>query len=188
PVVMSDLDSWTTGHGLGVELFRLGERVCLGHGGSMPGYVAALGVHRRSRTGVVAFANAYGLRDSSIGWVATEAFRAVLDGEPVAPPAPWRPATAPADPAAAELCGRWWWMGREYEVGWDADRSELVFTLLRPAGAVPWRFTREGADRWRGRSGQQDGEILTVLRDGTGAVDALDIATFVFTRDPDREP
>ena len=41
PVVISDLDSWTGGHGLGLELYRDGDRVYVGHGGSMPGYVAA---------------------------------------------------------------------------------------------------------------------------------------------------
>ncbi|MEV4418153.1 serine hydrolase domain-containing protein, partial [Catellatospora sp. NPDC049609] len=61
PVVMSDLDAWTTGHGLGLELTRAGERVYAGHGGSMPGYLAHLWAHRPSRTGVVAFANAYTL-------------------------------------------------------------------------------------------------------------------------------
>src|SRR5690606_37235379 len=52
PVVMSDLEAWTYGYGLGLELFRVGERVFAGHGGSMPGYLAHLTVHRPSRTGV----------------------------------------------------------------------------------------------------------------------------------------
>lgn len=186
PVVMSDLDSWTAGHGLGLELFRFGERVFVGHGGSMPGYVAALGVHRPSRTGVVAFANAYGLRNGSIGAVATEAMLAVLEQDPAAPPGPWRPAAASPPAFVAELCGRWWWMGREYEAAWDGDAEELVLTLLRPAGGLPWRFSQEGPDRWRGRTGSNDGEILAVRRDAAGRPDALDIATFVFSRDPDR--
>ncbi|HEX7745687.1 MAG TPA: serine hydrolase domain-containing protein [Micromonosporaceae bacterium] len=188
PVVMSDPDSWTAGYGLGLELFRRGERVCVGHGGSMPGYVAALLVHRPSGTGVVAYANAYGLREGHLQSVAANVLAAVVDAEPEASPRPWRPATAPPPDDVAELCGRWWWMGREYESAWDAARQELVFTLLRPAVGVPWRFAREAPDRWRGRSGSNDGEMLTVRRDAAGAVDALDIATFVFTRDPDRVP
>src|SRR4051794_16761782 len=59
PVVLSDLESWTGGYGLGLQLFRVGERVFVGHGGSMPGYVAHLAVHRRSRLGVIVFANSY---------------------------------------------------------------------------------------------------------------------------------
>ena len=70
PVVISDLESWTGGYGLGLQLYRVGERVFVGHGGSMPGYVAQLAVHRRSRLGVIAFANSYGLTGTSIREVA----------------------------------------------------------------------------------------------------------------------
>ncbi|MCW3840865.1 beta-lactamase family protein [Micromonospora yasonensis] len=183
PVVISDLDSWTGGHGLGVELYRVGERVYVGHGGSMPGYVAGLAVHRPSRTGVVDFANSYGLsRGHHIVGLAREVLTRVLDAEPPAP-TPWRPA-GPPPAELAELTGRWWWMGQEYEFRPDASGDLLAGTAGRPA----LRFTPEGPDRWRGRSGSQDGEILTVIRDGSGRPVALDIATFVFTRTPDQEP
>lgn len=185
PVVISDLESWRSGHGLGVELARSGDRIYVGHGGSMPGYVATLSAHRPSRTAVVGYANSYGLRVGHLGTLGIRLLDTVLDGEPATPAQPWRPAgTAPAD--VAELSGRWWWMGREYELTWDGDADELVVTMLRPAGAVPWRFGREGTDRWRGRSGMNDTELLVVRRDAAGRADALDIATFVFTRDPDR--
>ena len=179
PVVISDLDSWTTGHGLGPELYRVGERVFVGHGGSMPGYVAQLVVHRPSRTGVVAFANAYGLRGTTIRQVGLDALNAVLDAEPVIAQ-PWRPPVAPQG-AQAQLCGRWWWMGREYEV--TAEGEDLVMTCLTAPGPA-WRFTAEAPDRWRGRSGMNDGELLQVRRDADGAVAVLDIATFLFSRDP----
>ncbi len=39
----------------------------------------------------------------------------MLDAEPALPP-PWRPAGAADAGEAAELTGRWWWMGREYEI------------------------------------------------------------------------
>ena len=180
PVVMSDLDAWTSGHGLGPELYRVGERIFVGHGGSMPGYVAQLVVHRRSRTAVVAFANAYGLRTTTIRQVALDALNVVLDAEPVAPE-PWRPAPAP-DAEALELCGRWWWMGREYEV---TAHGPDVIVSCPTAPSTPWWFVREAPDRWRGRTGMNDGEILAVRRDTDGTVTALDIATFVFRRDPD---
>lgn len=178
PVVIAD-DAWTAGHGLGPQLYRVGERVFVGHGGSMPGYVSQLLVHRPSRIGVIAFANAYGLRGTHLQKVSLEALTAVLDAEPETVE-PWRPPTAP-EGEAAELCGRWWWMGREYEVA--ADGADVVMTCLTVHG-TPWRFVREGPDRWRGRSGMNDGEIMAVLRDPAGAVHRLDIATFVFGRDP----
>jgi CubicO group peptidase (beta-lactamase class C family) len=179
PVSISDLESWTGGHGLGPQLYRVGERVYVGHGGSMPGYVAHFAVHRRSRTGVIAFANAYGLTGTSIREVGLAALTAVLDAEPPAPE-PWRPAPTPAG-EAAELCGRWWWMGREYEM--YADGAEVVMSAIGTP-SEPWRFSREGPDRWRGRTGENTGEVLAVLRDGDGDVRELDIATFVFSRDP----
>ncbi|SCG67306.1 serine hydrolase domain-containing protein [Micromonospora halophytica] len=183
PVVISDLDSWTGGHGLGLELYREGERVYVGHGGSMPGYVAALAVHRPTRTAVVGFANAYGMRSGHIGGLARQLLTLVLDAEP-APVTPWRPAVAPPPAELAELTGRWWWMGIEFEVRVDTA-GEL---WAGPPGEPTLRFTPEGPDRWRGRSGGQDGEILAVLRDRAGRAVALDIATFVLTRTPDQQP
>ncbi|MEV0731466.1 serine hydrolase domain-containing protein [Polymorphospora sp. NPDC050346] len=183
PVVISDLDSWTSGHGLGVELYRTGDRVYVGHGGSMPGYLAALAVHRPSRTAVVGYANAYGLRTGSLGGLAQDLLTMVLDTEPE-PPRPWRANTAPPPAEAAELTGRWWWMGREVQAAWRD--GELVLSRIEQPAATAWRFTPEDTDRWRGRSGSNDGEILAVRRDADGTPRALDIATFVFTRDPDR--
>ncbi|GAA0804351.1 serine hydrolase domain-containing protein [Spirilliplanes yamanashiensis] len=182
PVVITDPESWTAGHGLGPELYRSGERVFVGHGGSMPGYVAQVAVHRPTRTGVVAFANSYGLHGRTLRDTVLEALTAVLDGEPTTA-APWRPASRLPDGEAAELCGRWWWMGREYEVVIDGD--DIVFDCLTVPGTAPWRFSREERNRWRGRSGFNLGEILDVRRDGTGTPVELDIATFRFRRDPE---
>ncbi|MFY1693656.1 serine hydrolase domain-containing protein [Plantactinospora sp. WMMB782] len=185
PVAMADLDSWTAGYGLGVELHRAGDRVYAGHGGSMPGYVATASVHRPSGIGVVGFANSYGLRTGSLPMLGRQVLGLVLDAEP-APVRPWRPAAGPPAGDIAGLTGRWWWMGREFEVAWDPGAEELVVTP-QPPGAVPrWRFRRDVEGRWRGRSGMNAGEVLTVRRDPTGAATALDIATFVFTRHPDR--
>ncbi|HEX5540447.1 MAG TPA: serine hydrolase domain-containing protein [Micromonospora sp.] len=185
PVIISDVDSWTSGHGLGLELTRAGDRIYVGHGGSMPGYVATMLVHRPSRTAVVGYANAYSFREGSIGEFGKRLLTMVLDLEP-APAQAWRAAAAPPPVEVAELCGRWWWMGREYEAAWDAAAGELLLTRVRPAGAPPWRFREEGPDRWRGRSGMNHGELLRVRRDPAGVATALDIATFIFTRDPDR--
>jgi hypothetical protein len=179
PVAITDLESWTAGHGLGPQLFRVGERVFAGHGGSMPGYVSFLAVHRRSRTGVIVFANAYTMR-GGIGPLGLEVLTAVLDAEPALPP-PWVPAGDPT-PAQAELSGRWWWMGREHEI--RAEGAELVMTTLGRPGMPAWRFVLESPDRWRGVAGQNTSELLQVHRAVDGAVTALDVATFVFKRDP----
>jgi hypothetical protein len=138
-------------------------------------------VHRPSRTGVVAFANAYTLYGPGLGEVGRDLLTTVLDREP-ARPVPWRPGAMP--PSDAEpLTGRWWWMGQEFEAAWDAGTRELVVAPVTLAGAA-WRFVPDGPDRWRCRSGMNDGEVMRIRRGRTGAVSALDIATFVFTRDP----
>jgi hypothetical protein len=68
-------------------------------------------------------------------------------------------------------------MGREFTVVADGDRVEMT-------GTEPWSFVREGPDRWRGLTGENAGEVLRVLRAADGSVTGLDIATFVFGRDP----
>ncbi|MEV6813372.1 serine hydrolase domain-containing protein [Micromonospora sp. NPDC051296] len=184
PVVIGDLDSWRGGYGLGIQLTREGDRVYAGHGGSMPGYVAALAVHRRSRTGIVGFANSYGFRTGGIGPLGHQILTRVLDTEP-APARPWQPADAPPPADLAALTGRWWWMGFPLDVTWDPATGELVGSLR---GDRTSRYAPEGPDRWRGRSGPEDGEVLAVRRDETGHPVALDVATFVFTRTPDQAP
>lgn len=179
PVVMSDLDAWTTGHGLGLELVRSGERVYAGHGGSMPGYLAHLWVHRPSRTGVVTFANAYTLHGRRMADLSRDLLTDVLDAEP-ARPAPWQ---APVAGEPHELDGAWWWMGREFAARFDAAAGELVLTPVT-VPATPWRFTTEGADVWRCHTGSNDGEVLRVRRDADRTPVELDIATFVHTRQP----
>jgi CubicO group peptidase (beta-lactamase class C family) len=184
PAVIADPEAWTRGHGLGVQLWRRGERVYAGHTGSMPGYLAVLMTHRPSRTGVVAFANAYNLRELSIAELGLTLLTAVLDSEPAPTPTPWR-AGPPPPPEVAPLCGRWWWMGLEMEASWDAEATSLVLSSVGSQDTDSWLFTRESSDRWRCHTGFNDGETMTVQRDAAGTPVALDIATFVFRRDPD---
>ncbi|MDP9792200.1 CubicO group peptidase (beta-lactamase class C family) [Catenuloplanes nepalensis] len=185
PVAISDLESWTHGHGLGVELFRVGERVFTGHGGSMPGYAAQLTVHRPTRTGVVAFTNAHTMPTlGGLRTVTTDALTAVLDLEPPLP-RPWRATGTPPPDDALPLCGRWWWMGREYEITWHADAAELRMTCVTLPDRTAWHFRQEAPARWRGRTGSNAGEVLTPLLDDAGTVTSLNIATAVFTRAPD---
>jgi hypothetical protein len=145
----------------------------------MPGYLAHLWVHRPSRTGAIAFANAYTLHGRRMADLNRQLLTEVLDAEP-ARPAPWQPAAA-AQPH--ELDGAWWWMGREFAARYDADADELVVTPVT-VPATPWRFTTEGADVWRCHSGLNDGEVMRVRRDTDRRAVALDIATFVHTRQP----
>jgi CubicO group peptidase (beta-lactamase class C family) len=179
PVVISDLETWSSGHGLGLELYRSGERVYVGHGGSMPGYLAHLAVHRPSRTGSVVFAGAYTLAGRRIDDLNRRILTTVLDAEPV-PVKAWSP---PMNVAAEhELAGTWWWMGRSLEMHFDPVGSLLVG---RPY-LVPnnWIFKNEATDLWRCTSGANDGEVMRVRRDASGRPSEMDIATCVYTRLP----
>jgi hypothetical protein len=74
-------------------------------------------------------------------------------------------------------------MGLEFECRWDAVRSELVVRHTAP-GAEESRFAQAGPDRWVGLTGRNASEPLFVRRTGEGHVWALDISTYVLTRDP----
>ncbi len=54
---MVDQAEWSLGWGLGVVLYRRGERVYVGHGGAMPGFLAAVCIHRPERTGAAVLCN-----------------------------------------------------------------------------------------------------------------------------------
>jgi CubicO group peptidase (beta-lactamase class C family) len=181
PAVIAD-PQWTFGYGLGLCLWRRGDRVFCGHTGSMPGYLAVLCIHRPTRTAAVGFANTYSLAEN-IGSLGLSIVEAVLDNEPPSPPPPWRPAAA-APEAVSALCGRWWWMGRELELAWDGGAGQLIVRAPRGDERDESRFTLIGEDRWLGISGDDAGEILTVIRDSADAVVALDLSTYVLTRDP----
>jgi CubicO group peptidase (beta-lactamase class C family) len=179
PVVISDLDAWRTGHGLGIELYRRGERIYAGHGGSMPGYLAHLLVHRPSRTGVVLFASAYSLAGTRIAELSQRVLTLILDAEP-APVRAWTPPTG--GQTEHELAGVWWWMGRSVVMSFDPVSRCLV---AEPQGVpTKWVFKSDGTDVWRCTSGSNDGEVMRVRRDAEGTPSELDIATFVHTRRP----
>lgn len=182
PVAMIDLESWTAGHGLGVQLWRAGDRVYAGHTGSMPGYLAVMMTHRPSRTGIVAFANTYNLRTTSIAGLGKALLTTVLDGEPE-PVTAWVPASTAPPPHIAPLTGTWWFMGSAHDVCWDHAHRELRVTEVSDPADV-WRFTETEPDIWRCHSGSNNGETMRVRRAAGGAPDLLDIATFEFTRDP----
>ncbi len=177
PHVMWDVDAWTLGWGLGLMLLRDGDRVLVGHEGAMPGFLAALWVRRQDAVGAAALVNA--TSGAQPGTLAAGLVGTVLTAEP-AEPEPWRPGPD-VDPAAAELLGRWWSEGSEFVFGWYGGHLEA-----RVVGAPPTRppavFAPEGSDLWRTVSGREAGELLRVVRDGSGAVARMHWATYGFTR------
>jgi CubicO group peptidase (beta-lactamase class C family) len=176
---MVDEKAWSVGWGLGLELYRRGDRVFVGHGGAMPGFLAAVVVLRDECLGAAVLTN------SGAGGgpeaLALDLAEAGLDGLP-SRPSEWRPAASP--PVEIEpLLGRWWTEGVEVVLSWRNDglEAELV------GGAVGRRVSElapEGVDRWRVTRGRERGEVLRVVRGESGAVTKLYFATYPLTREP----
>jgi CubicO group peptidase (beta-lactamase class C family) len=172
--------SWTLGWGLGLELWRRGERIFSGHTGGFPGFVSMLAYSRRERLGSVILTNSGNwakLAETGLGLV-----QAAL--EELAPvPEEWVPEEPPPEEIAPVL-GRWWSEGYETIFSWRGGKLEARLALAPPE-REPSVFEREGDDRFRTTSGRERGEVLRIERDGDGAVARLYWATYPFTRDPE---
>jgi CubicO group peptidase (beta-lactamase class C family) len=178
PVAIRDPRGWTSGYGLGLQLFRRGERVYAGHGGSMPGYVAGLAVARGEAVAAATMANAWQGVDATL--LAIELAAQVLEGDPQV--TPWRPAKTPA--ALRELLGSWWYRGVELVLYVRGGRL-LLRTARDVTGEQAAAFVPAGPDRYRGVDGGDRGELLRVRRDGAGTPVVLDLATWLLTRQLD---
>ncbi|WP_404958800.1 serine hydrolase domain-containing protein [Streptomyces sp. 147326] len=166
------------GYGLGVQLTAVGERRLAGHSGSLPGFVAGLWLSEADDVAAVVLANCTsGLPAAT---VAAELVGIVADAEPRFP-RPWRPFLE-SDRVPLELCGPWYWGTSAQAVRLTADG----LLELGPVGAAgrTARF-RPGPDgTWTGLSGYYAGETLRAVRREDGSVSHLDLASFVFTREP----
>ncbi len=176
--VMADR-GWTRGHGLGLQLFRAGERIYAGHGGAMPGFRAGLAVARAERAGAAVLTN------TSAGAEPEElAVHLVAKSLELDPPGPalWQPQEE-APEGLRPLLGRWWSEGHEF-VFFCRD-GRLHARLDPPAASAETSvFEAAGDDRFRTVAGRENGEWLRVARDESGAVTKLYWATYAFTRDP----
>ena len=176
---MVDQAEWSLGWGLGVVLYRRGERVYVGHGGAMPGFLAAVCIHRPERTGAAVLCNTgAGARPEELALDLAEAVLSGIERRPRA----WRPDDgAPAD--VEPLLGRWWSEGNELVLTWRDERLRLELVDGPSGRSVSW-LTREGDDRWRIVEGRELGELLRVARDDDGGPVKLYVATYPLTRAP----
>ncbi|WP_336671144.1 serine hydrolase domain-containing protein [Tsukamurella sp. USMM236] len=174
PVAIHDAPDqpWVGAHGLGVEVFNHDGDRRIGHGGSMPGFLAGLAV-RPNGLGVTVLANATtGLERR----LAADLLEIATDG--------WLPEIAPwqADQSqreVIELAGLWYWGTTPVLFRAWAQGCELV-----PVGVGRGaRFRATGPGEWLGLDGYYAGELLRVLSGGAGQP-VLDCGTFRFTRTP----
>lgn len=170
--------AWATAYGLGVQLWNAGGRRYVGHGGSMPGFIAGVRVDVESGDGVIAMTNS----TTGFGDLPTRLLDVLAEEEPPLP-VEWTP-TAVA-PEVMELVGPWYWGPAPLVVRADPTGPAGSFTLAgleRAARASRFRPNADGT--WTGLDAYYAGENLRVVRDAAGAVSHLDLATFRLTRTP----
>jgi CubicO group peptidase (beta-lactamase class C family) len=176
---MADLEEWKLGWGLGLMLLREGDRIFVGHGGAMPGFLAGLAVSPKERSGAVVLVNSgAGVKiDRLLRKLAVKA----ADAYPPEPE-PWR--AAESVPSELEpLLGRWWSEGTEVVIRVRNGSLQLRDATAEPS-LPPSVFEPAGDDRYRGVSGPEEGELLEVVRDESGQVIKLYWATYPLTRVP----
>jgi CubicO group peptidase (beta-lactamase class C family) len=179
PEIMADLQRWTLAWGLGLQLFRRGERVLAGHGGAMPGFLAGIAVRRAERVGAIVLANT--TAGAAPSELAAELVCEVLDADPPMPQ-PWQPGP-PVPDELAPLVGRWWSEGSPF--AFSVRNGALEARLeSAPATTPPAVFERVSAGVYRTVSGREQGEALRIERDALGAVHRLFWASYPFTREP----
>ncbi|WP_235503242.1 serine hydrolase domain-containing protein [Aeromicrobium sp. Root495] len=173
PVAVNDVPriGWTGAHALGWQTWNVGGRRYAGHGGSMPGFLAALRVDVETGDGAVVLANA----TSGLGDVASPLLRRLTEVEPVRPEV-WT--AAPVPEGDLDLVGDWFWGPYRHTLKLEPGGG---LRLGEPGEGRGARFERT-ADGWVGLEGYHSGEPLVVRRDGDTVW--LELASFVFTRTP----
>jgi CubicO group peptidase (beta-lactamase class C family) len=151
---ISDHVRWTQGYGLGLALTRDGERIVVGHGGAMPGFIAFLGVSPADRIGAAVLTNSSTARTSHLG---LKLIATTCERWPV-PPEPWK-VEAPPPAEVERLLGIWYMEGDQVTFRWREGTLEAQFADA-PDWSPPATFERGEDGRWRVVSGWEQGEWL----------------------------
>jgi CubicO group peptidase (beta-lactamase class C family) len=179
---MADRDTWSLGWGLGLMLFRSGDRILAGHNGGMPGHVTYFSYSRKERAGSALFL-ATSAPSPEVSGLGLELTVRAADAFPAEPEEPWRPATEPPPAELDGVLGRWWSEGYQYVFSFRDGRLRGEHTA-----APDWNrravFEREAPDLYRAVEGHECGEALRVVRDAQGRVVKLYWATYPFLRQP----
>ena len=176
---MVDHAKWTLAWGTGLELYRRGDHVFAGHGGATPGHLAGLVVNRDSGIGAAVLTNTGA--GASPEKLALDLAVAAIEALPPAVDA-WVPGEEPPE-EVVPILGRWWTEGHELVFSWRAGRLEAKLVGGAPGRETSY-FAREGDDLYRCAEGRERGELLKIVRDGSGDVEKLSFATYPLRRAP----
>jgi CubicO group peptidase (beta-lactamase class C family) len=175
---ISDHERWQSGYGLGLGLYRDGERILAGHGGSMPGFIATLAFSAKEKIVVTALTNE---SEADLGDLGVALLGTTVEEWPVAPET-WRIGEPPPDDVVP-LLGIWFMEAARLVLRWREGKLEARFD-----GVSDWQppsvFARETDDRWRTVSGLEHGEALRIVRGDDGSVEQLVWAGYPVTREP----
>ncbi|CCH90620.1 Penicillin-binding protein, beta-lactamase class C [Modestobacter italicus] len=156
-------------YGLGLQVVRVDGAVLVGHGGSMPGFLAGVFVDRAEQAGGVSLANTTsGLEPLVPGLLAD-----LRAAEPRVVEA-WAPSPPPV---ALDLLGTWFWGPTPHVLRAQAGGLLHLGPLPGRSGRAS-RFAAREDGTFVGLDGYYAGETLRI------APDHLELATFVFTRTP----
>ncbi|WP_327728804.1 beta-lactamase family protein [Streptomyces sp. NBC_00487] len=165
-------------YGLGMQLQHRDGRFLVGHGGSVPGFLAQLLISVEDDVAAVVLTNC--TSGPVVSEVAADLVRIVAEAEPRIPE-PWRPLPE-VDRSVLELAGPWYWGTYSFVLRLVADGGlslDPLSATLRGA-----RFRGNGDGSWTGLNGYFAGELLRAVRRPDGTVSHLDLGSFVFTRQP----
>jgi CubicO group peptidase (beta-lactamase class C family) len=179
--IMADTTSWLLAWGLGLILYRRGDRIFYGHDGAMPGHLASLVCSRDEDVQACVLTNS----STGAGHVMELALKLAETAIEQSPREPevWRGHEQPP-PEIEELLGTWWEEGEEMVFLWRDGHLEARIPGAPPR-VKPSVFEPEGPDLYRVVTGRERGERLEVVRDGSGAIVKVYWATYPLTRRPE---
>jgi hypothetical protein len=162
-----------------MRIQQQGDRTLVGHGGSVPGFLASLQISVEDGLAAVTLANC--TSGPLVTTIAGDLVRIVAEAEPRIPE-PWKPLTE-VDDAVLKLVGPWYWGTQAHVLRLAADGGVELGPMAEGPGRGA-RFRPNGDGTWTGLNGYYAGEVLRAVRRTDGSVSHLDLGSFVFTREP----
>lgn len=175
--------NWSEARCLGWFGRRAGERVFLGHGGSMHGFISQIFFHKPSRTGAIVLTNEG--RHDAANQAAFELLNLVLDAEEELPDTRDGAAPLPTPPAWRPLLGRYLlWAGALSQI--ECRGGKLRIEPAPPAQQglhAPSRLIPSDEPLvFRVAQGRAAGELLRFDADENGAIRGFTLSGFHYTK------